>query len=167
MAYVDRCAVGRLTPPLLMTPPPPPPPHFSITNSSIYLNKLDFSGLVSRNRSGRAIWDDRAVTHLAELWKRLYSPTFIAELLGLSPKTVGEAARRAGLPARTGLTLLNTCPSEDPFAVPANSTVASQMIRKICRVTSRIFFVSPRHQKTVHCSLLGRRRLATYAAGFA
>ncbi|RFD18535.1 hypothetical protein DY926_16150 [Komagataeibacter melaceti] len=123
--------------------------------------------MVSRNRSGRAIWDDRAVSHLAELWKRLYSPAFIARILGLTVKTVGEAARRAGLPARTGLTLRTSCPSDNPFAVPENSTVAGQMVKKICRVTSRIFFVSPRDQKTVHCSLLGRRRLATYAAGFA
>jgi len=121
--------------------------------------------LVPRSRNGRAIWTDTAIDNLAELWKRLLSPRCIATLLDLKPSAVSEAARRSGLPNRAGLPLLKTVPAGDPFSLPENLLVSSEMIRKICPVRGGVFFVRPKNRRTEHVSFLGRLGLAKSSAG--
>ena len=119
--------------------------------------------LVPRSASGRAIWNSVAIENLAALWRRLYAPTCIARMLGLTPGAVSEAARRAGLPERAGLPLIMECRSGDPMAAPENAVISGQMIRKTCSITRRPFYVRPQDRKRVHFSLLGRRLLRVRA----
>ena len=119
--------------------------------------------LVPRSASGRAIWNSVAIENLASLWRRLYSPTCIARMLGLTPGAVSEAARRAGLPERAGLPLIMECRSGDTMAAPENAVISGQMIRKTCSITRRPFYVRPQDRKRVHFSLLGRRLLRVRA----
>lgn len=81
-------------------------------------------------------------------------------MLGLKRSAVSEAARRAGLPDRAGLPLKYTIPQGSPQDAPVNETVAGQLIRKICKITGRPFFVRPREARKIHCSFLGRLFLA-------
>jgi hypothetical protein len=81
-------------------------------------------------------------------------------MLGLKRSAVSEAARRAGLPDRAGLPLKYTIPQGSPQDAPVNETVAGQLIRKICRITGRPFFVRPREARKIHYSFLGKLFLA-------
>ncbi|KXV49520.1 hypothetical protein AD945_04140 [Gluconobacter albidus] len=116
-----------------------------------------------KTASGRAIWNTQSLHLLAGLWKRLYSPAFIAEYFGLKYNTVCMAAKRAGLPSRAGFTLLRTSPTEDPFSVAENATLAAQIITRTCGITNTVFFVSFKDRRTQHYSSLGRRLLENRA----
>ncbi|MBB2156636.1 hypothetical protein HLH33_09995 [Gluconacetobacter diazotrophicus] len=120
--------------------------------------------MVPRTRKGRAIWSNEAIDNLASFWSRLYSPVCIAKLLGLKPSAVSEAARRAGLPNRAGLKLVQTAPAGDPFSIPESPIIASEMVRKICRVRQTVFFVRPKHKRSEHISIQGRSFLLSRAS---
>lgn len=81
-------------------------------------------------------------------------------MLGIKRTAVSEAARRAGLPERAGLTLEHNIPQGSPQDVPVNDTIASQIVRKICKITGRPFFVRPRDVRKIHYSFLGKLFLA-------
>ncbi|QEH97741.1 hypothetical protein [Gluconobacter thailandicus] len=118
-----------------------------------------------KTASGRAIWNTQSLHLLADLWKRLYSPAFIAEYFGLKYNTVCMAAKRAGLPSRAGFTLLRTSPTENPFAVAENATLASQMIARTCGITNTVFFQHPKDRRQQHYSYLGSRLVERRASG--
>ena len=118
-----------------------------------------------KTASGRAIWNTQSLHLLADLWKRLYSPAFIAEYFGLKYNTVCMAAKRAGLPSRAGFTLLRTSPTENPFAVAENATLASQMIARTCGITNTVFFQHPKDSRQQHYSYLGSRLVERRASG--
>ena len=143
----------------------PPTPHDMGITSSLNHAFCDYFSAVQRTASGRLIWDGTAIDLLADLWKRLFSVTCIARMLGLKRSAVSEAARRVGLPDRAGLPLEHSIPQGSPQDAPVNETVAGQLIRKICRITGRPFFVRPREARKIHYSFLGRlflsRRRAT------
>jgi len=122
--------------------------------------------VIARTRTGRAIWNTASILVLAELWKRLYSPTFIAEYFNLRPGAVSMAAKRAGLPSRAGLTLLRQSPTEDPMAVPENAAISSQMVARVCRVTDTVFFLHPKHRRLQHLSYLGAQYMERHSSGF-
>lgn len=124
-------------------------------------------GAFQKTASGRAIWNTQSLHLLADLWKRLYSPAFIAEYFGLKYNTVCMAAKRAGLPNRVGFTLLRTSPTENPFAVAENATLASQMIARTCGITNTVFFVHPKNRCKQHYSAFGRRLLEARARNVA
>lgn len=142
-----------------------PPPHNSVIQSRPYSNPNDPRPAISRTRAGRIIWDDTVTLHLAELWKRLYSPKYIADYLGTRPGTVSMAAQRAGLPSRAGLTLLKAAPGNNPLAAPENATIAAQMVKRICAITQNVFFLHPKNIRRQHYSMLGQMILARRAAG--
>ncbi|MFT8679274.1 MAG: hypothetical protein ABF821_13035, partial [Gluconacetobacter sp.] len=121
--------------------------------------------LIPRTRSGRAIWNSVAITHLAELWKRLYSPTYIADYLGLPVGTIKTAAQRAGLPSRAGLTLLKSAPSENPLEVPESQVLVEQMIKRVCQITQTVFYQNAKDRRRQHYSRLGQLRIARSATG--
>ncbi len=139
-----------------------PPPAQSGITSSCHHAFSDYFSSIRRTSSGRLIWDGTAIDLLADLWKRLFSVTCIAQMLGLKRTAVSEAARRAGLPERAGLTLKHTIPQGSPQDVPVNDTIASQIIRKICKITGRPFFVRPRDVKKIHYSFLGKLFIARH-----
>ncbi|WP_249211377.1 hypothetical protein [Gluconobacter cerinus] len=122
-------------------------------------------GTFPKTPSGRAIWNTRSLHLLADLWKRLYSPAFIAEYFGLKYNTVCMAAKRAGLPSRAGFTLLRFSPTENPFAVAENATLASQMIARTCGITNTVFFQHPKDRRQQHYSYLGVRLVERRATG--
>ncbi|MBS0995425.1 hypothetical protein [Gluconobacter cerinus] len=122
-------------------------------------------GVFPKTASGRAIWNTQSLHLLADLWKRLYSPAFIAEYFGLKYNTVCMAAKRAGLPSRAGFTLLRTSPTENPFAVAENATLASQMIARTCGITNTVFFQHPKDRRQQHYSYLGSRLVERRASG--
>lgn len=122
-------------------------------------------GAFPKTASGRAIWNTQSLHLLADLWKRLYSPAFIAEYFGLKYNTVCMAAKRAGLPSRAGFTLLRTSPTENPFAVAENATLASQMIARTCGITNTVFFQHPKDRRQQHYSYLGSRLVERRASG--
>lgn len=121
--------------------------------------------VIARTRTGRAIWNTASILVLAELWKRLYSPTFIAEYFNLRPGAVSMAAKRAGLPSRAGLTLLRQSPSEDPMAAPENAAISSQMVARVCRITDTVFFLHPKHRRLQHLSYLGAQYMERHSSG--
>jgi len=122
-------------------------------------------GAFPKTASGRAIWNTQSLHLLADLWKRLFSPAFIAEYFGLKYNTVCMAAKRAGLPSRAGFTLLRTSPTENPFAVAENATLASQMIARTCGITNTVFFQHPKDRRQQHYSYLGSRLVERRASG--
>ncbi|MFT8612973.1 MAG: hypothetical protein ABF727_10090 [Gluconobacter oxydans] len=122
-------------------------------------------GVFPKTASGRAIWNTQSLHLLADLWKRLYSPAFIAEYFGLKYNTVCMAAKRAGLPSRAGFTLLRSSPTENPFAVAENATLASQMIARTCGITNTVFFQHPKDRRQQHYSYLGSRLVERRASG--
>ncbi|WP_252347562.1 MULTISPECIES: hypothetical protein [unclassified Gluconobacter] len=122
-------------------------------------------GVFPKTASGRAIWNTQSLHLLADLWKRLYSPAFIAEYFGLKYNTVCMAAKRAGLPNRAGFTLLRTSSTENPFAVAENATLASQMIARTCGITNTVFFQHPKDRRQQHYSYLGSRLVERRASG--
>lgn len=123
------------------------------------------TGVFPKTASGRAIWNTQSLLLLADLWKRLYSPAFIAEYFGLKYNTVCMAAKRAGLPSRAGFTLLRTSPTENPFSVAENATLASQMIARTCGITNTVFFQHPKDRRQQHYSYLGSRLVERRATG--
>ncbi|MEN3168332.1 hypothetical protein [Gluconobacter sp. OJB] len=122
-------------------------------------------GVFPKTASGRAIWNTQSLHLLADLWKRLYSPAFIAEYFGLKYNTVCMAAKRAGLPSRAGFTLLRSSPTENPFAVAENATLASQMIARTFGITNTVFFQHPKDRRQQHYSYLGSRLVERRASG--
>lgn len=133
--------------------------HFNNTSSAM-------PSAFPKTASGRAIWNTRSLHLLADLWKRLYSPAFIAEYFGLKYNTVCMAAKRAGLPNRAGFTLLRTSPTENPFAVAENATLASQVIARTCGITNTVFFQHPKDRRQQHYSYLGSRLVERRASGY-
>ena len=122
-------------------------------------------GVFPKTASGRAIWNTHSLHLLADLWKRLYSPAFISEYFGLKYNTVCMAAKRAGLPSRAGFTLLRKSPTENPFSVAENATLASQMIARTCGITNTVFFQHPKDRRQQHYSYLGSRLVEKRASG--
>lgn len=116
--------------------------------------------LLQKTASGRAIWSDEATLTLAKLWTRLVAPGAIGKLLGIKPGAVSEAANRAGLPSREGLILIRDLTGCDPFTLPENQLVASEMVEKRCPTRGKLFFVRPRDRRSVHVSKEGRKTIA-------
>lgn len=139
--------------------------NFSIVNEHHNDTSSAMMGAFPKTASGRAIWNTQSLHLLADLWKRLYSPAFIAEYFGLKYNTVCMAAKRAGLPSRAGFTLLRTSPTENPFAVAENATLASQMIARTCGITNTVFFQHPKDRRQQHYSYLGSRLVERRASG--
>lgn len=121
--------------------------------------------LLPKTASGRAIWNTQSLMLLGDLWKRLYSPAFIAEYLGIKYNTVCMAAKRAGLPSRAGFTLLQNSQTENPLSVAENATLAAQMITRTCSITNTVFFQNPKDRRRQHYSYLGSRLIERRASG--
>ncbi|MBS0987793.1 hypothetical protein JK182_03690, partial [Acetobacter okinawensis] len=130
--------------------------HISELEATLYRGFSYLLSPASRSKSGRIIWTNDAIATLAGLWKRLYSPTCIAQFFGLKTTAIAEAARRAGMPDRRGLPIISSSKHRDPFAEPENQTLVGMMVQKLCRLTKKLFFVRPRDTRTVHYSFQGR-----------
>jgi len=100
---------------------------------------------------------------LADLWKRALSASLIAEMIGTTPGAVLERARRAGLPGRYGVALIETNEKHDPLDYPICQAISAQMIPKLDKETGKPWFVKPRDVRRWHASEDTRKRIARHA----
>lgn len=124
------------------------------------VSPLDHIRSLFKTRGSRISWSDAGIDMLGELWQRGFGAAAIASLIGTSKQAIHERARRAGLPARHGLPLLETLEGADPLSYPVNPIIAGMIHPQKDKVTGKRFFCHPKDKARIRFSEDTRKRLA-------
>jgi len=136
-----------------------PPPAFP----DLFVNKvspLKHIKSLFQTRGSRLSWSNDGLDMLAELWKRSFTASLIATLIGATPGAVRERANRAGLPPRHGITLIDTVAFADPLDHPVCHAIADQIVAKEDTDNGRRWFVQKKDKRRIHYSKDRAKRIA-------
>lgn len=127
---------------------------------SVIISPLEHIKSLFQTRGSRISWSNAGIDMLAELWQRGFAASAIAQFVGTSAQAIHERARRAGLPARHGLPLIETLNGFDPLSYPVNSVIAGMIHPQKDKITGKRFFCHPRDKARIRFSEDTRKRLA-------
>ncbi|MFC0512063.1 MULTISPECIES: hypothetical protein [Asaia] len=128
-----------------------------------YVSPIERIKSLFQTRGSRLSWSNDGIDMLADLWKRGFAASLIADLIGTTPGAIQERAGRAGLPARYGLTLIETNEKHDPLDYPIHPVIDAQIIPRIDKRTGKRWFVQPKDKRRFHHSRETRMRNARIA----
>ncbi|WP_264816399.1 hypothetical protein, partial [Asaia krungthepensis] len=115
-----------------------------------------------QTRGSRLSWSNDGLDMLAELWKRSFTASLIATLIGATPGAVRERANRAGLPPRHGITLIDAVEFADPLDHPVCHAISDQIVAKEDTDNGRRWFVQKKDKRRVHYSKDRAKRIARF-----
>ena len=124
------------------------------------VSPLDRIKSLFQTRGSRISWSDAGIDMLGDLWQRGFGAAAIAKLVGTSKQAIHERARRAGLPARHGLPLVEVIVGVDPLSYPVNPVIAGMVYPQKDKVTGKRFFCHPKDKARIRFSEDTRKRLA-------
>jgi len=115
-----------------------------------------------QTRGSRLSWSNDSLDMLAELWKRSFTASLIATLIGTTPGAVRERANRAGLPPRHGITLINAVEFPSPLDHPICHAIADQIVVKEDSDNGMRWFVQKKDKRRLHYSKDRAKRIARF-----